>query len=102
MHAVDPDARPGPVLAGPGVGAIAHQAGQVDAPHVPVSRGEFSEEDVYATLGDVISGAGPGRPDDAAITVFDSTGVAIEDVAVARTIYEQAVRKGGYPEMDLV
>jgi alanine dehydrogenase len=74
-------------------------AGEIN---VAVSRGEFREEDVYATLGEVITGASPGRTDDVAITVFDSTGVAIEDVAVARTIYEQAVRRGGYPEMDLV
>ncbi len=35
-------------------------------------------------------------------TVFDSTGVAIEDIAVARLIYTKAKEEGGYPSITLV
>ena len=50
-----------------------------------VSRGEFDEDDVYATLGEVVTGEAPER-EDGDITVFDSTGLAIQDVAAARLV----------------
>lgn len=74
-------------------------AGEIN---VALSRGELSLEGVYGTLGEIIAGDRPGRTDDTAVTVFDSTGVAIEDIAVARTVYDKAVLNGGYPTMDLV
>ena len=77
----------------------ASAAGEIN---VPVAAGLFSVDDVYATLGEIITGSKPGRTDDSVITVFDSTGVAIEDVAVARIIYEKARKAGGYPTMELV
>ncbi len=70
--------------------------------NVPVATGLFRTEDVYATLGEIITGSKPGRTDDSSITVFDSTGVAIEDIAVAKVVYEKAKRAGGYPTIDLV
>jgi ornithine cyclodeaminase/alanine dehydrogenase-like protein (mu-crystallin family) len=39
--------------------------------------------DDVTELGAVLTGEAPGRPDDAAITLFDSTGLAIQDLAVA-------------------
>ena len=37
------------------------------------------------------------------ITIFDSTGVAIEDIAVAKLIFEKARKKeGGYLSVDFV
>jgi alanine dehydrogenase len=75
-------------------------AGEIN---VPVSRGIFSVNQVYATLGEVIAGKKKGRTDRDAITVFDSTGVAIEDVAIARQIYEKAREgAGGFMSVDIV
>ena len=42
------------------------------------------------TLAQVVSGEVNGRPDKNAISVFKSLGVALEDVAVARVVYEKA------------
>ncbi|MDZ7688421.1 MAG: ornithine cyclodeaminase family protein [Halobacteriales archaeon] len=50
-----------------------------------VSRGEFVKDDVYATLGEIVTGEVPS-PEDDEITVFDSTGLAIQDVATARLV----------------
>jgi alanine dehydrogenase len=50
----------------------------------------------------VLVGKKKGRIDDKVITVFDSTGVAIEDLAVAKLIYEKAQEVGDYPVVDLV
>lgn len=48
---------------------------------------------VHAELADLVSGARPGRTGDDQITLFDSTGTAIEDVAAAAMIYERACRR---------
>ena len=74
-------------------------AGEIN---VPLCRGIFSKEQVWATLGEIIAGTRPGRRDDQEITVFDSTGLAIEDVATAWMIYRRAKERGGYPSMDIV
>lgn len=45
-------------------------------------------------LGLVIVGDFPGREDAGEITLFESQGIALEDVALAARIYEQAVKEG--------
>lgn len=62
--------------------------------NVPVAKGLFKKEQIYATLGEIITGTKSGRTNDEMITVFDSTGLAIEDIAVARLLYEKARQKG--------
>ena len=69
--------------------------------NVPIARGLYSPQEVYASLGEIVAGQKPGRTDDRAITIFDSTGVAIEDVAISRLVYEQA-KSGSYRTIDLV
>jgi alanine dehydrogenase len=54
-----------------------------------VEAGAVGREDV-TTLGDVLVGASPGRLDDDEITVFDSTGLAIQDLAVAKAALARA------------
>jgi ornithine cyclodeaminase/alanine dehydrogenase len=64
--------------------------------NVPVSQGLLSEHDIVAMLGEVITGRKVGRQSPADITVFDSTGLAIQDVALASALYERArARKVG-------
>jgi ornithine cyclodeaminase/alanine dehydrogenase len=62
--------------------------------NVPISQGMFGPEIIGATLGDVILGKAPGRRSPEEITVFDSTGLAIQDIAVARAVYERAKERG--------
>lgn len=52
-----------------------------------VSKGLVGEEDVTA-LGDVIVGRAPGRDSEAEITLFDSTGLAIQDLGIVIAVYE--------------
>jgi alanine dehydrogenase len=58
--------------------------------NVPVSKGLLLEEDLAGTLGDVITGKMPGRTYDDEITIFDSTGLAVQDITTAWTVYEKA------------
>ncbi|HEY2594740.1 MAG TPA: ornithine cyclodeaminase family protein [Chloroflexota bacterium] len=52
-------------------------------------------------LGDVIAGVKPGRQADDEITVYKSTGIAFEDVVVARMVYDAAVATGAGTNIDL-
>jgi ornithine cyclodeaminase/alanine dehydrogenase-like protein (mu-crystallin family) len=49
---------------------------------------------VYAELGEIVAGNKPGRESDEEITIFDSTGMALQDVAAAAILYEKAERQG--------
>jgi len=66
-------------------------AGEVN---VPISRGLLSKSEIYGELGEVVAGLKSGRERDEEITVFTSTGLAIQDAAAANLVYEKAVRKG--------
>jgi alanine dehydrogenase len=59
-----------------------------------VEAGAVTRDDV-AQLGDVLIGTAGGRHTDQDITVFDSTGLAIQDLAIALAAMERA------PELDL-
>src|SRR5439155_19639011 len=52
----------------------------------------------FVELRDVVAGFKPGRTSPSDITLFKSGGVAIEDVAIGKVVYERAVeRKAGRP-----
>ncbi len=62
--------------------------------NVPLSQGIITEEDIYASIGEIVSGKKKGRESENEITLFDSTGLAIQDIATASKVYEEAVRRG--------
>jgi ornithine cyclodeaminase/alanine dehydrogenase-like protein (mu-crystallin family) len=49
--------------------------------------------DIHAELGMIITNQKPGRESDNEIIIFDSTGIALQDVAAAALVYEKAVAK---------
>jgi alanine dehydrogenase len=57
--------------------------------NVPLSQGKLQIGDIYGTLGEVITGGKRGRANDGEITVFDSTGLAIQDIACANLVYDK-------------
>lgn len=70
--------------------------------NVPIQQGIYSIGEVYATLPELVAGKKEGRTDSKAITVFDSTGIAVEDIAVAKLLFEKAQQAGGYASVDLI
>lgn len=60
--------------------------------NVPLSKGELSKKDIYADIGEVVSGKKKGRSEKEEITVFDSTGLAIQDIAIANLVYKKAIK----------
>ena len=77
------------------------QASKSGEINVPIAKGLYSAAEVYSTLGEIIAGYKPGRKDINEVTIFDSTGVAIEDIAIAKLIYARA-KQGNYPAFELV
>jgi ornithine cyclodeaminase/alanine dehydrogenase-like protein (mu-crystallin family) len=58
-----------------------------------VEAGALARDDV-SQLGDVLIGTAEGRKSDDDITVFDSTGLAIQDLAIALAALERADELG--------
>ena len=61
--------------------------------NVPLETGELRREQIHATLGEILAGKREGRGE-ASITVFDSTGLAVQDVALARVVHQAARERG--------
>ena len=61
---------------------------------IPYTDGTIGDDDIDAAVGEIVVGDRPGRTDDDGITVFDSTGLAIQDVATAHVVYEHAQETG--------
>jgi alanine dehydrogenase len=70
--------------------------------NVPIQKGIYSIGEIYGTIAELVVGKKKGRTDNRVITVFDSTGVAAEDIAVAKLLFEKAQQVDGYPSIDLV
>jgi alanine dehydrogenase len=65
-----------------------------------VESGQITREDV-TQLGDVLAGTATGREADGDITLFDSTGLAIQDLAIALAALEGAGDLVDLPTLDL-
>lgn len=65
-----------------------------------IAEGLIVEADI-APIGDVINGRNPGRLSNTQVTLFDGTGVGLQDLAVAATVVELAVSKGVAIKVDL-
>ena len=55
---------------------------------------------VYAELSEIVAGRKRGRERDDEVIIFDSTGMALQDVAAAAIVYERAVAAGRGTEID--
>lgn len=64
-----------------------------------VAEGLIKESDI-AQMGAVINGTHPGRSSDDQITLFDGTGVGLQDLAVAAAVVDLAVERGVAIEVD--
>jgi alanine dehydrogenase len=79
--------------------AQASHSGEIN---VPLSRGELVPEGVYGCLGDIVAGKKTGRAAPEEITVFDSTGLIIQDLALGLAVYKRAREKGLGEEKDFL
>ncbi|ALU90720.1 MULTISPECIES: ornithine cyclodeaminase family protein [Herbaspirillum] len=57
----------------------------------PLNQNIIRREDIHAELGEILLGKKPGRETEDEITIFDSTGMAIQDNTTAAKIYRNAI-----------
>ena len=62
--------------------------------HHALEKGLVTRSDVHAELGEVIAGKKAGRTSPDEVIIFDSTGMALQDVAAAAIVYEKAIDSG--------
>jgi len=62
--------------------------------NVPISKGLLGKGDVWAELGEVVAGLKPGRESKRELTVFVSTGLAVQDAVTAALVYRKASERG--------
>ena len=73
---------------------IREQCAEIGDLHHAIEAGLMQSQDVHAELGEIVAGRKPGRTSNEEITIFDSTGTALQDVAAAATVYERAIKEG--------
>jgi len=59
----------------------------------PIAKGIMTPKDIHAEIGEILLGKKAGRERDDEITIFDSTGMAIQDNTTAAKIYRNALDK---------
>jgi len=66
-----------------------------------IAEGAITREHIHAELGELVSGARPGRADEAQITLYKSVGVAVQDAAAAAMVLDAARGAGVGRTIDL-
>jgi ornithine cyclodeaminase/alanine dehydrogenase len=85
------------MAAGAVVADLLPQAALIGDLQHAIGRGHMLVSDVRAELSAVVAGRAPGRTSAEEITIFDSTGIAIQDLFAAVAVYESAL---GHPQGD--
>jgi ornithine cyclodeaminase/alanine dehydrogenase-like protein (mu-crystallin family) len=80
---------------------VLEQCAEIGELQHALAAGLLRREDVHAELADVVTGRRAGRTRDDEITIFDSSGTALEDVAAAAVVYEKARATGRGTEVRL-
>ncbi len=68
---------------------------------IPIREGAIDRSHLSAELGEIITGRKPPRSNDREITVFKSNGLAIQDAATAKLVYDKAIQAGMGTEVSL-
>ena len=57
--------------------------------NVPLRQGVIKKDDIYGFLSEVVIGEKSGRENDEEITIFDSTGLALQDLFTANLVFQR-------------
>jgi len=69
--------------------------------NVPLSKGIIGRDNIWAEIGEVLTGRKAGRTSTQEITVFDTTGIAVQDAITAKLVYQKALhsKRGSFIKM---
>ena len=73
---------------------VLEQCASIGELHHALDAGLVTTEAVYASLGEVVAGVKPRRTSPEEVFIFDSTGMALQDVVAAAAVYEKALASG--------
>jgi alanine dehydrogenase len=73
---------------------VTDQCAAIGDLHHAIEAGKVARGQVHAELADIIAGKAGGRESEDEVIIFDSTGMALQDVAAAAIVYERARAKG--------
>ena len=62
--------------------------------NVPLTKGIITKQNVWSEICEIVAGLKPGRTSSDEITVFTSTGLAVQDAVTANLAYKKALAKG--------
>jgi ornithine cyclodeaminase/alanine dehydrogenase-like protein (mu-crystallin family) len=71
------------------VADVVDQCARMGDLHHALAAGAMRLRDVHAGLAELVAGTRPGRTEESGITLFDSTGTALQDVAAAAILLER-------------
>lgn len=80
---------------------VLSQAAQIGELHHALCTGSLAMGTIAGDLGDVVTGRQPARTSEGEIIIFDSTGMALQDVSAACAVYQHAVADGQCPSIAL-
>ena len=80
---------------------VLEQCAEIGELQHALAAGLMTRRQVHAELADVVSGRRSGRTRSDEVTIFDSTGTALEDVAAAVVVYEKARATGRGTQIEL-
>ncbi len=69
--------------------------------HHALDAGAMARSQVHGELAEIVAGEKPGRSDEREITLFDSTGIALEDAAAAVLVVERAAARADLLTVEL-
>ena len=61
---------------------------------IPIQEGAITKDHIYVELGEIACGEKVGRENSTEITIFKSVGLAVQDAATAKLVYETSKAKG--------
>ena len=70
--------------------------------HNAIEAGVITRDDIYGEIGEIITGKKPGRENAEEITVYDTVGMGIQDLAMGVCIYKKALKAGLGTEFEFI
>ena len=84
------------------VADLVEQCSTIGELHHALDQKVMTKDQVHAELGEVVAATKPGRTSSDEVIVFDSTGMALQDVVTAALVYEKAKQQGAGTTIELI
>ena len=81
---------------------LVEQCATIGELHHALEQKVMTKDQVHAELGEVVAGTKPGRTSSDEVIVFDSTGMALQDVVTSALVYEKAKQQGAGTTIELI